>query len=510
MKNHSKTIVPFPRREWIKKMTLFGIVLSTAPSNVFANGKKKKNRWLLATVTNKNSNPLPINKSIPFDWNYAEIPADEQGLKLSCSLYDNDIEVNSLYMRITSATDVREEVEVSVVLAKSRKQICIVKMNFAHYFQTFQFLIQPEFQQQVLSEGVFLTKTKGKKPLWIFIGKDNKTPEILAPHLLLANSFDNHYQWKKRLLSLDSIQTFGWMEGCVLDGIYDTIQKDREASNVFIMHLNKYFDQSNFFYEGYNNERIQNKINNVESLLPFAMLAKVSPNHPAIKSVIDFCINHADISGNIADIINGKKAVKTEECYTVSYPLAMLSKQYNRPELMNLSVATLKYRFQFLAGESQIHQRMIVPDEKYFSNWGRGIVWLLLGSVKTLPLLPEGEDKEWLKNELVKTVNFVLSLQQQNGLWYCFINDPKTGLETSGSAGIAAALAYGHSKGLLDEKSKIAAQKTYLGLSPYFTVDGLLTMTSQVNKGGEALQREGFRVISNYTLGFLGILESTI
>jgi len=506
----SKEIATDPRREWIKKMVLFGIVLSAVPSNLFAIGKKKKNQWLIATVSNKNNNPLPINKSIPFDWNYAEIPSDGEGLKLTWSINEKDLVVKNLYLRISSATDIREEVEVSVKLANTNIQIAKFKMDFAHYFQPFQILIQPEYQPQIFSEGVFLTKTIGEKPLWILIGNDNKTPTILSPHLFLSNSFKEHNQWKKRLLSLDSIQTFGWMEGCVLDGIYDCLKKDGESSEVFITHLNKYFDQSNFFYEDYNNERLENKINNVESLLPFAMLAKANPNHLSIKTAIDYCIYQADENGNITDEKNGKKVAKTEECYTVSYPLAMLSKLYNRPDLMNFAIATLKYRFEFLESESQIYQRMIIPKDKYFSNWGRGIVWLLLGSVKTIPLIPEGEDKEWLKNELIKTVNLVLSLQQENGLWYCFINDPKTGIETSGSAGIAAALAYGYSKGLLDKKSKIAAQKTYLGLSNYLTADGLLTATSQVNKGGEELQREGFRVISNYTLGFLGILESAI
>ena len=371
IKNHSNSSVSFPRRQWIKKMALFGIGLSTVPSNLFAIGNRNKNKWLLATVTYKNSNPLPINKSIPFDWNYAEIPADGERLKLNWSIDLNQIKMKNLYMRITSATDIREEVEVSVVLAKSRKQISTIKMDFGHYFQPFQLSIPPEFRHQVFSEGVFLTKTKGEQPLWIFIGNDNKTPEILSPHLLLANSFENHNQWKKRLLSLDSIQTFGWMEGCVLDGIYDTIKTNSEASNVFITHLNKYFDQSNFMYEGYNNERLENKINSVESLLPFAMLAKANSNHPAIKTAIEYCIFQADENGNITDEKNGKKVAKTEECYTVSYPLALLSKQYNRPELMNLSIATLKYRFQFLENESQIFQRMIIPKDKYFSNWGR-------------------------------------------------------------------------------------------------------------------------------------------
>lgn len=491
-------------------MAIFCIVSSAVPSNLFAVPKKKKKQWLLARVSNKNKNRLPINKSIPLDWNYAEIPADGEGLKLSWDSNNNDFESKNLFLRITSATDVREEVEIRIVLVNSGEQIAKFKMDFAHYFQTFQFLIQPEYQQKVFSEGVFLIKTKGEKPLWIYAGDDDKTPEILLPHLLLTNNFNTHNQWKKRLLSLDSIQTFGWMEGCVLDGIYDSINKDREASNVFIAHLNKYFDQKNFCYEGYNNERINNTINNVESLLPFAMLAKANPDHPAIQNAIDFCITNADESGNITDEKNGKRIAKTEECYTVCYPLSMLSAQYNRPELMSLSIATLKYRYQNLESENQVFQQMIFPMDKLFANWGRGIVWLLLGSVKTIPLLPDGEDKEWLKNKLKKTVEMVLKLQQDNGLWYCFIDDSKTGIETSSSAGIAAALAYGYKNGLLDKKSKIAAQKAWEGLLPYFTADGLLTGTSQVNKGGEGLQRDGFRVISNYTLGFLGIFESAI
>jgi unsaturated rhamnogalacturonyl hydrolase len=508
--HNSNSSNSYPRREWIKKVAVFGIGISVVPSNLLAIAKKKKNQWLLATVSNKNSNPLPFNKSIPFDWNYAEIPTIGEGLKMIWTIDEIDFEIKNLYMRITSATDSREEVEVSVVLAKSGTVISKIKMDFAHYFQPFQFLIQPEYHHKVISEGLFLNKTKGNNPLWIFIGNDTKTPEIISPHLLLANNFKNQNEWKKRLLSLDSIQTFGWMEGCVLDGIYDCIKKNKGDSNVFIIHLNQYFDQTNFYYEGYNNERVKNTINNVESLLPFAMLAKANPNHPAIQKAIDYCINNADENGNITDEKNGKRTAKTEECYTVSYPLALLSKQYNRPDLMDMAISTLKYRYQYLESESQVYQRMIIPKDKYFSNWGRGIVWLLLGSVKTIPLLPEGEDKEGLKKELEKTVEMVLKLQQENGLWFCFINDPKTGIETSGSAGIAAALAYGFRKGLLLKKSKEAAQKTWYGLSPFLTADGLLTATSQVNKGGEVLQREGFRVISNYTLGFLGILESSL
>jgi hypothetical protein len=51
------------------------------------------------------------------------------------------------------------------------------------------------------------------------------------------------------------------------------------------------------------------------------------------------------------------------------------------------------------------------------------------------------------------------------------------------------------------------AQKGWKLILPH---DGFLTGSSQVNKGGEAMQRNGFRVISAYTLGFIGILKTSL
>lgn len=61
--------------------------------------------------------------------------------------------------------------------------------------------------------------------------------------------------------------------------------------------------------------------------------------------------------------------------------------------------------------------------------------------------------------------------------------------------------------GMLPKTLQKAADKSWSGLQTYLTPDGFLKGSAQVNKGGETLQRSGFRVISPYTLGFLGMIN---
>ncbi len=141
------------------------------------------------------------------------------------------------------------------------------------------------------------------------------------------------------------------------------------------------------------------------------------------------------------------------------------------------------------------------------------MVWYLFGLVKTLTYLPNDARSgatpvQLLKQTLLQAVNNVIAWQQPNGLWCCFMHQPETGYETSGTAGIAAALTYGVQKKLLPQSVMNTVAKARKGLLPFLTPDGYLTGTAQGNKGGDALQRNGFRVISPYTLGFLAHLDN--
>ena len=240
--------------------------------------------------------------------------------------------------------------------------------------------------------------------------------------------------------------------------------------------------------------------------MPFAILAQTNPSHPLLKTAIEFCEAHANAEGVIADGTGNNRMVKTEECYTVSYPLAVLAKTLNRPDLAQLALKTLQSRISVIEKGNSIYQRGTEQGELYFENWSRGVAWYLLGLVKTIVHLPENVEKESLIISFQKSVEKVIAYQQSNGLWFNFFHQPETGFETSGTAGIAAALTYGFQHGLLNEKAKTAAIKAQIGLLPYLTPDGYLTGTAQVNKGGDALQQNGFRIISPYTLGFFAHL----
>ncbi len=475
--------------------------------SVFGNKKKMPAyQYFLAKVDGSKVN-LPTDKYIPFNWAFSEISAENEGVKLSWN--QSNIPKNASYrLRITSATDVREVLVLEVKSAISGKIIAEWNLQFAAMLQPFDLDISEEDSKLLLSEGIQLRILKGTKPFWFFSNSiENVAPNAYLPHLLVYDKKNIQKDaWQDRLLSNESLQTFGWQQGVVWDGMLEISKHSNKAKKVLEEQLNLYFANQNLIYCNLNNIKSEGEIHTVESILPFAILAQINPTHPLLQTAISFCEKHANANGVIADGTGENRMVKTEECYTVSYPLAVLAKNLNRPDLAQLAIKTLQSRVSVLEKGNSIYQRGIEQGELFFENWSRGVAWYLLGLAKTLVHLPESEQKESLKISFQKSVEKVLIYQQPNGLWFNFFHEPKTGLETSGTAGIAAALMYGVQHGLLNEKHKTAAFKAQIGLLPYLTPDGYLTGTAQVNKGGDALQQHGFRIISPYTLGFFAHL----
>jgi unsaturated rhamnogalacturonyl hydrolase len=506
------------RRHWLAAATLLA-------TSAFGNKPKAAPyRYVLANLSGPKP-ALPDGRYIPFDWAFGEVPAagapvQGEAVKLTWNQTNSPKRSASnsgrATLRITSATDVREEVAIAVKTAISGKTIGTFDIRFAMYLQPFELPISSADLALVLSEGVTLTMTKGTKPFWFFSPANNSlsAPTAYLPHLLMYETVEETAglpdRWKDRLLSLESVQSFGWMEGCVMDGLLELSADSKRAKQVLQQHLDLFFGQNNLVYANLNNRKAVGIINTVESILPFAILAQTNPKHPLLQTAIEFCEKHANAEGVIADGTGANRTVKTEECYTVSYPLAVLAKTLNRPDLAELAIKTLQARVQLLDKGTRIFQRGAEQEQPVFENWSRGVVWYLFGLVKTLAHLPDNDRTQLLKQTLQNAVNNVLAYQQPNGLWFCFMHQPETGYETSGTAGIAAALTYGVQKNLLPETVLTAVAKAKTGLKPYLTPDGYLTGTAQGNKGGDALQRNGFRVISPYTLGFLAHLDQII
>lgn len=82
--------------------------------------------------------------------------------------------------------------------------------------------------------------------------------------------------------------------------------------------------------------------------------------------------------------------------------------------------------------------------------------------------------------------------------------------DNGGSAGIAAALALGVKAGLLSAAMREPAARAAQALSAALTPDGFLKGVAQVNKGGEALQRDDYRVISQFGMGLLAQLYAAL
>ncbi len=499
----------YNRRELLQ---LSGLAIAglCIPGSILALGNNSSPyKYQLATVQGEPFS-MPENKTIPFNWQVAEVSANGTSIRLS---WNKRIKLGRhIRIRLTSATDVREQCALEISLAASMQKIGTLDVRFAHYMQPFELLVSNDQAQQVIAEGIVIKMIKGTKPFWFFVKAENnnEVPDAYLPHLLIADGSTDVDSWKKRLLSLASISTFGWMEGCVLDGISMMAKQDKSARRVLRQHLDKYFAGNTLVYTNLNNLRSAEKISTVESILPFAMLALENPQHAMLQTAIDFCTDHANAAGVVADDKGENRRLKTEECYTISYPMAILSKILSRPDLEKMAIANLEARIQLLSDKDFIYQNGKELEEPGFGNWARGVGWYLLGLAKTLAVLPSNEQTAPILAAFQRGAELAIRHQGTDGLWCCFLHQPETGIETSGSASIAAALAFGHLNKLLPLSCKEAAEKTLKGLRAYYTPDGFLTGTSQVNKGGESLQRNGFRVISPYTLGFIGILESSL
>ena len=97
-------------------------------------------------------------------------------------------------------------------------------IKYAYVFQPFEILFNREDVSAALKEGIGLRMKKGREPLWIFYGGSGAQDLIVEfmPHLLPETEGEGINHFYQRMGSMASIQPFGWMEGCVLDGLMVT------------------------------------------------------------------------------------------------------------------------------------------------------------------------------------------------------------------------------------------------------------------------------------------------
>ncbi len=188
----------------------------------------------------------------------------------------------------------------------------------------------------------------------------------------------------------------------------------------------------------------------------------------------------------------------------------MLAQTRRDTALAALSAGVLRVRRESLRRPDGIWLRHHTDDSRTFRSWARGVAWYLLGLTRSLKHLEDLADTTDLKTELLVAAEWARRWQHPDGLWSNFLDDDTTTFDTSGSAGIAAAFARAAAAGLLPGDFRDSAERCWQGLLPHLTPDGFLDGAAQSNRGGEALQRASYRVLSPMGMGLMGQLAAAL
>jgi hypothetical protein len=406
--------------------------------------------------------------------------------------------------------DIRETMRIEVSEAGSGELIGQIDFTQAPVFQLGEVVLSRDQVERILKTGVAL-RIAADNGLARFFSPGGRAPSLLQPHLMVAEKPDRWRQFFDRMTGLETIQTFSWMEGCLLDGIYDL---DREFGlpgfrDALVNRLSLYLQGPDLIYESPQSKPVDNQIYGIEGTLPFAVIARVEPEHPSIQLAIDFWRSHERPVGEFAaGSVQDGPQTSAEGSLCVAYPMLVIARARGERDLENLALAQYRIRRELLVTEDGSVCLRNSDGEYSFRNWARGIAWYFLGLVRGLAEVSDREDVADLRVEAERLLGLVLAHQGPDGLWANIIDDPTSAVDTSGSAGIAAALALGHRAGLLSAEARDAAVLTRDGLTAHLLPDGWLGHGTPSNRAGQGLSSR--RVIFPVGMGLTAQLLAAL
>ncbi|MDW8298300.1 MAG: glycoside hydrolase family 88 protein [Anaerolineae bacterium] len=410
-------------------------------------------------------------------------------------------------LRLSVALASQEDILLEAISLANGRVIARFDIRHAHAFQPFEVLLSAQAARDILTEGLGLRLVQGDAPLWLLHDPDSDAEPALMPHVLISTSSDRLQAFRYRLNSLASLQPFGWQAGCVLDGLLDMAEAGLLESDLALRtlraHFAHFFDSDgNLDYED-DSGRPQNGINSTAYTLPFAVLVRTQPDHPALKVAIRFWHEARAVSSVVQD----GNVISAEESYTTAYPMAQIGVLRNEPSLVAMALEQLRARRPLFTGDS-LALSLHSDGTRTFINWARAAAWYLLGLVRTLAIVPNPPAD--LREAFAQAAQWAVRRQNKQGVWHAFVDAPEVQPDNGSSAGIAAALALGVKAGLLSSAMREPAVRAAQALSAALTPDGFLTGVAQADKGNEALQRDDYRVISQFGMGLLAQLYAAL
>jgi rhamnogalacturonyl hydrolase YesR len=381
---------------------------------------------------------------------------------------------------------------------RSGEELFRMDVSLASYYQWFEHDMDVSLWKKIRRDGLRIYFVSEQAVGFKLIVAAEKA-KLFEPHVYIPSKDSKQTLFLKHFASLNAINSYGWQSGCVLDGLAALAKShkyghDSIYHHMLVEHLRLYFPQGSV-----------KKLTSVENTPSIAQLALWNPQHPEIERTLAFWNTKRDSLGGI----NGSKVV-AEGCYTVAWPLAVLAKQLNRPDLAQDAILQLRIRRDRLVdstGLIWLRNSAEKPDNRTYKIWSRGLAWYFLGLAKTLDVLDNPPQD--LIQEYRRTAALMLQYQNDKGVWFLFANDSTTTMESSGTAGIAAAWAIGIRRGWIDASYKKPLKKALVGFQTQFlTRDGLVRGVAPNNKaqGGEAFQRASHGVLLQFGMGLYAML----
>ncbi|MCZ7637788.1 MAG: glycoside hydrolase family 88 protein [Verrucomicrobia bacterium] len=435
---------------------------------------------------------VPRDKRVPFGWpSFSLSPAGQPGsARLTWPAMDLP-PGDDIRLRLTLALDVQETNRIEVRLATSGTVLGTVDFIRSTVIQIDELRLTRDQAAQVLDEGLELVRTVGVNPLRLFAPTPSPkaTPAVLQPHLLVAGADTDPWdQFFQRFRGLDLLQNFGWMEGCVLDGLYDLAQAfpGDTFGHTLVRHLDQYLVGPNLIVESSTSTVNDNALYGVQATLPFAVIGRVRPDHPSLDLATEFWWDRSQVNA-LPGLVDEGAGATTEPNYTVAYPMLVIARQRGDLALEHLGMDQYRIRRPAVVDDEGDIWRGYRHDTgvRTFENWARGVAWYYLGLMRGLVEIRDRDDLDDLHAEALRVMEFVLRYQQPDGLWRNFLHDDTHTVDTSGSAGIAAALALGYGLGLYPEAAREGALRARDGLRAHLTPDGLLAHAAPGNRSGD-------------------------
>ncbi len=512
------------RREFALRAAAFAFAAACGKITFAGGGNAGFERVFAKTDSPKNP-PIPGGKRPSGGLDYFRLDGDPDGVLLKFPKFAGKLKNHKnpkLKLCFGNALENRDSFSLFARSAKDGRILARLNLVNLFGFEPVRFDIPLEDAGEIERYGIVVTYARMERkdakfiskgdPVCLFAESAAEKLDAHAPHLLLyGEGFDPKAAFRKNFLSLNCILPFGWMSGCQTEGLRELAESgDAEAESALRAHLDFFLDDEKgvVFNDPLSNLCENGKFHSEEDFLPFVAITSLYPEHKAVQMFLKWAAPRMKRNAKTPAV---RRFLSTEGCYTYAYPLMKIAISRGDPKLAQFALDEILARIGRLAGpDGGICQRAPANQKPGLKNWGRGAAWYMLGLVQTLralgssPLKNAGlQGAEKIKKALAGGAEYLARFQNPDGSWHCFVDDPATLPESSGTAGIAAAFALGAEAGLLDKSYMPRAEKALEWfMSPQnIEPDGFSKNVTQSNRIGDAFQRSGYRVIMPISSG---------